>query len=104
MKKLFLLRSDELKTESQAFRQVILGYRPDRMAGTRLKFQTSPQPLFHKNFDLLADSLAGSIAEGIRTLQAETSGEATLYDLQGRPVTKPQGGIYVKDGKKVFVK
>lgn len=48
--------------------------------------------------------VAGSIAEGIRTLQAETSGEATLYDLQGRPVTKPQGGIYVKDGKKVFVK
>ena len=66
MKKLFLLRSDELKTESQAFRQVILGYRPDRMAGTRLKFQTSPQPLFHKNFDLLADSLAGSIAEGYK--------------------------------------
>ena len=27
-----------------------------------------------------------------------------IYDLQGRKVSKPRKGLYVKDGKKLFVK
>jgi hypothetical protein len=49
--------------------------------------------------------VAGVIPEGIHSLQIDSNNEeGAYYDLQGRRVVKPQGGIYVKDGKKVIVK
>ena len=42
---------------------------------------------------------------GIETVSAgEVSAGTVLYDLQGRRVHRPQRGLYVKDGRKVFVK
>ncbi len=66
LKQALLLRGEELQTEIQPFRQIILGYRPDRVPGSRLKFQTNAQPLYHKSFDLLADSLADRMDEGYK--------------------------------------
>ena len=34
----------------------------------------------------------------------DTTIEAVYYDLFGRRVENPQSGLYIKDGKKVFVK
>ncbi|MDR0874356.1 MAG: transcription-repair coupling factor [Prevotellaceae bacterium] len=45
----------------QRFRRGVL-HTPSNGGG--VQFHTSPQPLFHKNFDLVADSLKRSIAEG----------------------------------------
>ena len=42
---------------------------------------------------------------GVESVNADAVGTGTvLYDLQGRRVHRPQRGLYVKDGRKVFVK
>ena len=47
----------------------------------------------------------GDEATGIENLTPTLSeGEGVLYDLQGRRVNKPTKGMYIVDGKKVFVK
>lgn len=57
------------------------------------RFGSSPWYTQRINFD----------GTGIRPLKP-SSQNTTLFDLQGRPVTNPQKGIYVKEGKKVLVK
>lgn len=42
--------------------------------------------------------------EEILTNEGVTSNASMFYDLLGRPVLEPTKGIYIKDGKKVFVK
>ena len=49
----------------------------------------------------------GQISDGIATVQAEWQQRAVqqVYDLQGRRLNAvPKSGLYIKDGKKVFVK
>ena len=41
---------------------------------------------------------------GITETTAGKPVNSTYYDLQGRPVSQPQQGIYVKDGQKVIIK
>ena len=42
---------------------------------------------------------------GIQQTEAEVAADyGTVYDLQGRPVTNPSHGIYIVNGKKVFIK
>ena len=63
-KEALLLREDEFADGVSGLRKIVLGQRPVENAGARLKFRTSPQPLFHKNFELLTSSLAESIEAG----------------------------------------
>lgn len=42
--------------------------------------------------------------EEIITDKSITAKTSTIYDLSGRPVLEPKAGIYIKDGKKFFVK
>lgn len=59
-----LLTKEEFLNDLQQFRQVrfdtIMADTPDKV----LNFTTSPQPLYHKNFDLLSDSLNKFIEDG----------------------------------------
>jgi hypothetical protein len=41
---------------------------------------------------------------GIDDIEAENGNVKTIYDLQGRRVENPTNGIYIINGKKVFVK
>ena len=41
---------------------------------------------------------------GINDVKTESSNVRTVYDLQGRKVENPTNGIYIVNGKKVFVK
>ena len=41
---------------------------------------------------------------GINDVKNESSNVRTVYDLQGRKVDNPSNGIYIVNGKKVFVK
>ena len=43
-------------------------------------------------------------ATGIGSIGTESNEDAACYDLSGRRVTRPAAGIYVRNGKKVFVK
>jgi hypothetical protein len=44
-----------------------------------------------------------AVDTSIPAIENETSA-ALYYDLQGRPVTNPTRGIYIKDGRKVIFK
>ena len=46
------------------FRRVELGHRPSGLPDATITFHISPQPLFHKNFDLLQQSLADYLSKG----------------------------------------
>ena len=51
-------------------------------------------------FEFLQDETTG-----IQQTEAEVAADyGTVYDLQGRPVTNPAPGIYIVNGKKVFIK
>ena len=41
---------------------------------------------------------------GISEVKAENGKVKGIYDLQGRKVANPAKGIYIIDGKKIFVK
>ncbi len=41
---------------------------------------------------------------GISTIQNDAQADGLLFDLQGRRVTTPQKGIYIKNGKKIIVR
>ena len=43
-------------------------------------------------------------ATGVEEVKAESGKMKAIYDLQGRKVTAPTKGIYIKDGNKIFVK
>ena len=40
----------------------------------------------------------------IEEVNAENGKVKTIYDLQGRKIEKPNKGLYIIDGKKVFIK
>jgi transcription-repair coupling factor (superfamily II helicase) len=50
--------------EIAAFRLIEFGHRPSSKSDASLAFHTSPQPLLHKNFDLLRQSFTDYQAEG----------------------------------------
>ena len=52
------------KSELKDFRQIEFGQRPSVKPDVTLSFYTSPQPLFHKNFDLLRQSFADYLSKG----------------------------------------
>ncbi len=43
-------------------------------------------------------------ATGIESLNAATAGTTAVFDLSGRRVTKAQKGLYIVNGKKMFIK
>ena len=46
----------------------------------------------------------GSDATAIESVENEQQGEAVYYDLSGRRVQNPEKGIYIVNGRKVFIK
>ncbi len=62
-----LLTGEEFASGIDAFRHVLIGHRPPADAPfARIDMDTSPQPLFHKNFDLLRQTLRDYAARGYR--------------------------------------
>ena len=59
-----LLTGMQWTRDTASFRQLEFGHRPSRQPEVTLTFHTSPQPLFHKNFDLLRQSFADYLAKG----------------------------------------
>ena len=52
--------------------------------------------------DIIA--FAGIKPSGIIEVNREAAAPDTWYDLQGRPVTQPGKGVYIRNGKKIIVK
>ena len=67
MQKDVQLISGQVFTHDMAgFRRIELGHRPTGMPDATITFHVSPQPQFHKNFDLLQQSLEQYLADGYR--------------------------------------
>jgi hypothetical protein len=63
------------------------------------------RPFFYRVFDWqkVYDDLP--LPDAVETLQVPTiNAAAVYYNLQGLPVKHPRRGLYIKNGKKVFIK
>ena len=52
-----LVTANTFMRDALDFRMIEMGHKPSRNADTTIRFDIKPQPLFHKNFDLLKKSL-----------------------------------------------
>jgi len=59
-----VMSGDEWQKTMTSFRQLEFGSHPSQTPEVTLSFHTAPQPLYHKNFDLLRQSLADYQAKG----------------------------------------
>ena len=59
-----LLDSSDFIRKSQAFRRIEFGAKASTTVQATVTFETSPQPLFHKNFELVEQSLTDLIRRG----------------------------------------
>ncbi|MBQ3700571.1 MAG: transcription-repair coupling factor [Prevotella sp.] len=71
-KETLLISGQQLSAELQRFRHIRLTHGASQgrevadVSDAKLSFHTAPQPQFHKNFDLLQQSLSQSMADGYR--------------------------------------
>ena len=61
-----LLTAEDFLRKTTDFRVVEFGNKPTGVASATITFDTTPQPLFHKNFDLVSQSLTDYIVKGYR--------------------------------------
>lgn len=61
-----LLTAEDFLHKTTAFRVVEFGNKPTGVASATITFDTTPQPLFHKNFDLVSQTLTDYIVKGYR--------------------------------------
>lgn len=66
-KEVQLTTGGEFREATARFRLVELGHRPTRTPQARIAFDTTAQPLFHKNFDLLRKDLEDYTLRGYHT-------------------------------------
>ena len=59
-----LLDAADFIRKTQAFRRIEFGTKASTTVQATVNFETSPQPLFHKNFELVEQSLTDLIARG----------------------------------------
>ena len=59
-----LLSASQFRREAVDFRRLEMGHRPSGVPDATIAFHVSPQPQFHKNFDLLQQSLEQYLADG----------------------------------------
>jgi len=65
-KEVQLISGQTFARDMAGFRRIEIGHRPTGMPDATITFHVSPQPQFHKNFDLLQQSLEQYLAEGYR--------------------------------------
>ena len=61
-----LLTAEDFLRKTTDFRVVEFGNKPTGVASATITFNTTPQPLFHKNFDLVSQTLTDYIVKGYR--------------------------------------
>ena len=59
-----LIAGVQFRNESADFPRIEFGHRPSRPSSSVIRFNVTPQPLFHKNFDLLAKTLEDYVLKG----------------------------------------
>ena len=90
----FLVSGEAFSDEIARFRRVLSGFVPDALAPmAEVTFNTSAQPVFNKNFELLAEKLKENVGQGVATLLlSENENQKTrinqiFHDLLGNEAT-----------------
>ncbi len=98
-----LVSGTRFAEETEAFRSVEIGHKPTGTPDATIKFNITPQPLFHKNFDLLTRSLEDYRLKGyklyifadsekqtkrLRDIFDSEEIKARDYDIKFEPVDK----------------
>ena len=65
-KEIKLINGERFMRDIVNFRRIEIGHRPMGLPDATLKFNITPQPLFHKNFDLIQDSLESYMQKGYK--------------------------------------
>ncbi|MBP5507295.1 MAG: transcription-repair coupling factor [Prevotella sp.] len=63
-----LIRAAQFKEAISCFKRIDIGKKPTGTPAATVKFDFSPQPIFHKNFTLLRDTLVDYIDKGYRIM------------------------------------
>lgn len=71
------ITGDEFIEQVQLFRKIELYEKSYFHTKSEIRFNTSPQPIFHKNFDLVADNLKKALNEGYRLYMLSDSVKQT---------------------------
>ena len=61
-----LLKAEDFLHKTTLFRVIEFGNKPTGVPAVTISFDTTPQPLFHKNFDLVSKSLTDYMVQGYR--------------------------------------
>ena len=59
-----LISASQFARETVRFRRIEIGHRPSGIPDATITFHVTPQPQFHKNFDLLQESFERYVADG----------------------------------------
>ena len=83
-----LISKEEFMRKCAGLRRVEFGARPTGTPEAIIRFDTSPQPLFHKNFDFVTSTLNDYIHKGYRLyILADNKGQTdrlrTIFDERG---------------------
>ena len=91
-----LISAQQFSRDVVDFRRVEMGHRPSGVPDATITFHISPQPQFHKNFDLLQQALADYRSKGYQLCILADSAKQLerLKDILTSP-NPSEGGVFV---------
>ena len=98
-----LLDATDFARSQKAYPSVVLATKPAGVRGVSVKFHTSSQPVFHKNFDLIGQTLSGFVVRGYRIFIFADSGRQharlkEIFSQSDRPVAFEPVGNTIHSG------
>lgn len=83
-----LVTGDEFLKETLDFRRLYIGSKPAGTADDTIHFTTEPQPIYHKNFDLVSESFHNYLQRGftlyiLSDVEKQTARIRTIFEDRG---------------------
>lgn len=83
-----LVTGDEFLKEALDFRRLYIGNKPTGTADATINFTTEPQPIYHKNFDLVSESFHNYLQRGftlyiLSDVEKQTARIRTIFEDRG---------------------
>lgn len=83
-----LVTGDEFLKEALDFRRLYIGSKPAGTADATIHFTTEPQPIYHKNFDLVSESFHNYLQRGftlyiLSDVEKQTARIRTIFEDRG---------------------
>ena len=89
-----LITGAQWASDAEKFRRIEFGHRPSSQPDATLQFNISPQPLFHKNFDLLKQTFEDYLLRGYTIYvcaDSQKQNERLQEILSAQQLPAPQG-------------